>query len=1097
MQSTHLRRCVARVRRGGCIRRKPVDQSSAFRFSPETCCGSLPSVHDTLSRRALSVSITRPPRKSSVGNNRRRFIHPSQSIHPSCSASSSSNWRGVKLAPMSAAAHVQIDDDELDEAFQAELVYYGTKYIEQLDTHHHAAVASSQHEEPPEHSFAANDFDYSLESFELNEFPLHEYDPTEASTSLNPSSMTVFDSQEEEPPQSLHASENNPIDVNKLLEHFDPEKPPVTDNLEELQMWLEVEAQQEGVRKYAKTVQSARDRKDYTSLNMVQRKIVDWFPLLLSKFAQLQKAYISPDSESSSNKVNGMSKFGPYLSSVSPEKLAVIVAHETLLEVLTKREGVAFASLCSKIGNAVEEETLIQRELYKRFRERQKRQKQQNAEENVDGESDEANEISDISPEPRDEPGDKAKPSSWVYAASHLKSFFEENTKFETSVKKRSVTRKVLRRVKDTIDSAERWESKEKIRLGAVMISTLLETAQVQINGVTEDAFSHDLVPEKRSNVLKMQGLISFNPSFSKLIKDDEIKSFAAHTQRQKPMIVPPKPWSGPRDGCYLWLKSELMRAHGSKRQEEALFHSDLSTLLDGLNVLGSVPWQINKQMLEVAQRCWEDDIPLGDIPSQTDIDVPEKPIQPEYVESVPEKGTAERDAYDAEWRQFNESFSRYKRKHRQNMDLRGLRCSAILKLDQAEKFQEFDKIYFPYNVDFRGRAYPIPPHLSNVGSDLCRGMLKFAEEKPLGARGLYWLKVHLANFAGNDKITFDERAQFIDENMDKVRESASDPFGGDMWWTSLDDPFQGLATCFEIINAIDSGDPESYMCSLPVHMDGSCNGLQHYAALGRDRHGGTAVNLCATDRPQDVYSGVMEDVIKLVAEEADRILPFDASDPDSLTADEKADLRAHRAAKLINGHIDRGIVKRPVMTSVYGVTTLGAKYQVHEKLEPKLQSAGYDIDEMEAEIFQASGYLAKVILHVIREHFTGARDTMDWLTTCARLITQHGYPVAWISPLGVPSVQAYRKKKTAEIVTLCQRVTLADETSDDLPLHKSRQVSAFPPNYVHSLDSSHMMLVCPIRWTPILPFHPSVLMLTVTYFFVLFRRHSKWTEEV
>jgi hypothetical protein len=24
-------------------------------------------------------------------------------------------------------------------------------------------------------------------------------------------------------------------------------------------------------------------------------------------------------------------------------------------------------------------------------------------------------------------------------------------------------------------------------------------------------------------------------------------------------------------------------------------------------------------------------------------------------------------------------------------------------------------------------------------------------------------------------------------------------------------------------------------MCGLPVHMDGSCNGLQHYAALGRD----------------------------------------------------------------------------------------------------------------------------------------------------------------------------------------------------------------------------------------------------------------------
>ena len=109
-----------------------------------------------------------------------------------------------------------------------------------------------------------------------------------------------------------------------------------------------------------------------------------------------------------------------------------------------------------------------------------------------------------------------------------------------------------------------------------------------------------------------------------------------------------------------------------------------------------------------------------------------------------------------------------------------------------------------------------------------------FADGKPLGPRGMYWLKVHLANFAGKDKMTFDDRAAFVDNNIDNVRQSATDPFGGDRWWMSLEDPFQGLATCIEITNAMDSGDPESYVCHLAVHMDGSCNGLQHYAALGR-----------------------------------------------------------------------------------------------------------------------------------------------------------------------------------------------------------------------------------------------------------------------
>lgn len=258
--------------------------------------------------------------------------------------------------------------------------------------------------------------------------------------------------------------------------------------------------------------------------------------------------------------------------------------------------------------------------------------------------------------------------------------------------------------------------------------------------------------------------------------------------------------------------------------------------------------------------------------------------------------------------------------------------------MDQAEKFQDFDEIYFPYNMDFRGRAYPIPPHFSNVGSDLCRGMLKFAEAKPLGERGLYWLKVHLANFAGKDKMTFDDRAKFVDDHIDQIRSSAEDPFSGERWWMTLEDPFQGLATCMEIIKALDSGDPASYMCSLPVHMDGSCNGLQHYAALGRDKIGGKAVNLCAEEEPQDVYVGVMQEVINRVAEESKRDLEFDFSNMDELSRKQKKEMIHNRSAKLVNGLIDRGVVKRTVMTSVYGVTYIGARQQIQEKIESKVR---------------------------------------------------------------------------------------------------------------------------------------------------------------
>ena len=86
------------------------------------------------------------------------------------------------------------------------------------------------------------------------------------------------------------------------------------------------------------------------------------------------------------------------------------------------------------------------------------------------------------------------------------------------------------------------------------------------------------------------------------------------------------------------------------------------------------------------------------------------------------------------------------------------------------------ETIYFPHNVDFRGRAYPIPPNLNHMGDDLCRGLLKFAEKKSLGERGLWWLKVHISNLYGFDKAPLNDRCSFTENNLDQVLDSAQNP---------------------------------------------------------------------------------------------------------------------------------------------------------------------------------------------------------------------------------------------------------------------------------------------------------------------------------
>ena len=187
-----------------------------------------------------------------------------------------------------------------------------------------------------------------------------------------------------------------------------------------------------------------------------------------------------------------------------------------------------------------------------------------------------------------------------------------------------------------------------------------------------------------------------------------------------------------------------------------------------------------------------------------------------------------------------------------------------------------------------------------------------------------------------------------------------------------------------EITNAIKSGDPKSYLSSIPVHQDGSCNGLQHYAALGRDAKGAESVNLSDLSKPQDVYSNVVEIV------EAKRI------------EDEKNDVKI---AKILNGFISRKVIKQTVMTTVYNVTRYGAKLQIAKQLQALTEFAQDNKNE-------ASAYLADKTFQSLNQVFESARQIQEWLSQCAYLIAcLRRKSVSWFNPLGLPIIQPYYLK--------------------------------------------------------------------------------------
>lgn len=394
------------------------------------------------------------------------------------------------------------------------------------------------------------------------------------------------------------------------------------------------------------------------------------------------------------------------------------------------------------------------------------------------------------------------------------------------------------------------------------------------------------------------------------------------------------------------------------------------------------------------------------------------------------------------------------------NAELHSLRTDFLYKLETARVFRGHE-FYLPHNVDFRGRAYPMPIHLHHLGSDVCRGLLRFAEKKPLQVRGLFWLKVHLANLFGKNKMNFDGRVQWTESHKDNIMSAASDPLGpAKAWWLDADEPWQALAVCFELaevpalspgagncplrcitlLQAYRSPCPEDYMTGIPVHMDGSCNGLQHYAALGRDVAGAAEVNLINADQPSDPYRSVAER-LQVIMDGMSR----DDSNP-----------QQQQLAKFLTSRIGRKVVKQTVMTSVYGVTFIGARAQIHRQLVDLTRGEPNVSEDL---LFKCSGLLARETLNALAQTFSGAKAVMTWLARVASFVAKKtGKPITWVTPLGLPVLQPYRSSGSYQVKTCLQHVVLARDT-DHLPVNSRKQSTAFAPNFIHSIDSTHLLM--------------------------------------
>lgn len=498
------------------------------------------------------------------------------------------------------------------------------------------------------------------------------------------------------------------------------------------------------------------------------------------------------------------------------------------------------------------------------------------------------------------------------------------------------------------------------------------------------------------------------------------------------PMVAPPKDWEGVAGGGYYNYpisQMPLVKAANHKRHKELLASADLSIVTRSLNAIQRTAWCINTKVLDVMVDVWDRDLQIA-MPNKHDRELPSKPAgfdanakgKAAWV-NVPDD---KRQAYRVEARSI----------HEENAATRGKRVQIAQAIQVATELRDEPAIYFPHQLDFRGRAYAVPSSLHPQSSDQAKALLTYPKSKgkPVGTpRAAGWLAIHGANMFGYDKANFADRITWVQEREEQIKYTAENPLG-DLWWTDADKPWCFLAWCFEYAEFLEQG--YDYVSSLPLAVDGSCNGLQHFSAMLRDPVGGAAVNLTPNALPADIYQRVADRVIWKLEQDKDN----------------------WQSRGWLDFGINRKITKRPVMVLPYGGTFRSCMQYVAEAVHERISGGTENPfgDELRPNI----NLLSRLVWDSIGDVVVAARQAMDWLQKVARVCTKHGHPLIWTTPSGFPVYQSYMDLTQRRVKTRLQgSLVFLSTTEETDKIDGGKQALAVSPNFVHSLDASAMML--------------------------------------
>ncbi|BAN92342.1 RNA polymerase [Ralstonia phage RSB3] len=493
-------------------------------------------------------------------------------------------------------------------------------------------------------------------------------------------------------------------------------------------------------------------------------------------------------------------------------------------------------------------------------------------------------------------------------------------------------------------------------------------------------------------------------------------------------MMCPPEPWTGLQDGGYLSARRKQqfplmpvgkLRRSERKRIREMFTAEKMPLVFACANYLQSIPFEMHMPTFRAVERIWQTGGAAMGLPRK------EKPVKPPFP--FPDTWVKE-DATEAElaafvgWKRQATAYYTSLREWRGHV----MEFGGFLKMARRAG----ERMWFPVMADTRGRWYyngtPNPQ-----GSDMAKATLHFADKKPLGVRGLFWLKVHIANSLGFDKVRMQQRADYVDALWPRLEAALDAPEDhAELWGT--DAPWCAYAAAWELREALRTRNPETYETGLPVHMDATCSGLQHFSAILRDPVGGQYVNLydLGGDAKQDIYRKT-----------ADVAMTAIAAGVDSLA----------KSIWLEKG-ISRNAAKKPVMTYVYGATLRGTA----EFLEGEVLAGREDSKEKGERNCDIANVGAKALFAGIEGTVPAAANAMRWLKEVCRTVPKNTR-MEWTAPTGFKVQHDYQKIEEVRVrINSCgiNRIMFYEPLDECNP---SQMQNAIAPNFVHALDASHL----------------------------------------